>query len=327
MDGRTKRVIAIVVQVVVLGAIGVLAYRQLSAGMKSSDFLHLRFSVPYLIAAWAGLLGYYLAYAFGAHLVLRLLGETNSTPVRAFKLNYATNIGKYLPGAIWPAVGRMSLGPKLGLSRRAVAPGMVLEMGLSVAGGLLVFFASLAFGGRMPSGTQWWHWALLAGCVVIGLLPPVFRRVLALGFKLAKVDADVPHLSFAATLGLVLYFAFAWVLAGIGFQFYTLALVAGAPVTWIPYMGAYAAACVGGLVIVFAPGGIGVREGVLTVLLAPLVGTGPAAVVGFSARVWSALLELALAGIALLLPNPPGVADDGDATDATSTSTTTGEEG
>ena len=304
---RRRAIVA--AEVVALAVVGVFAYRSLSGRLGASGFLHLRFSLPYLLAAWLFLFGYYAMYSFGAHLVLRRLGASSSTVMRAFKLNFATNIGKYVPGGIWPAVGRMGLGPQLGLPRRTVAPAMVLEMGLSVAGGLLVFFASLAFGGSLPAGTRPWHWAALAALVVLGLAPPVWRRVLAFGFRVAKVDADVPHMSFAATLGLMLYFAAAWAVAGIGFRFYTLALVAQAPGSALVYMGVYAAACVGGLVVVFAPGGIGVREGVITVLLAPLVGTGPAAVVGVSARVWSTLLELALSGLAVALPIPHVQAD------------------
>jgi uncharacterized membrane protein YbhN (UPF0104 family) len=299
-----RRRLLVAAQVVVLAVIVFFAWRTLSAGLSASGFLRLRFSLPYLLLSWLGLFGYYAMYSVGAHLVLRLLGAESSTIVRAFKLNFATNIAKYMPGGIWPAVGRMTLGPQLGLPRRVVAPAMVIEMGLSVAGGLLVFFTSLAFGGTLPSGTQPWHWAALAALVLVGLLPPVWRRVLAFGFRVTKVDAEVPRMSFGATLGLVLYFAAAWFVAGVGFRFYTLALVAGAPGDVIRYAGIYAAACVGGLVIVFVPGGIGVREGVISVLLAPLVGPGPATIVGFSARVWSTLLELALSGTALALPLP-----------------------
>jgi uncharacterized membrane protein YbhN (UPF0104 family) len=301
VDARTRKWVLGGAQALLIAVIAWLAWRRLSGSIASSNFTSLHFSPGYLALSWLGLLGYYVLYTFGVHMVLRLLGAPSTIP-RAFKLNFATNLGKYLPGGIWPAVGRMTLGPQLGMSRRAVAPGMVLEMGLSVTGGLLVYFLSVAFGGSLPPGTQPWHWAALAGLLAVGLLPPVWRRVLAFGFRVATVDAEVPHLSYLATLGLVLYFSLTWVFAGIGFRFYTLALVSGAPGDLLRYMGIYAAACVGGLVVVFAPGGIGVREGIITVLLAPLVGTGPAAVVGVSARVWSTILELVLSGTAVALP-------------------------
>jgi uncharacterized membrane protein YbhN (UPF0104 family) len=301
MDARLRRALTIASQVVLFAAIAFFVWRSLSAGLSTSGFLHLRFSLPYLLASWLALAGYYALYTGGMHLVLRLLGAP-STIARVFKLNFATNLGKYLPGGIWPVLGRLSLGPRLGLSRRHVAPGMVLEAGLSIAGGLLVFFASLGFGGALPGSTQPWHWAALAALVVFALLPPVFRRVLAFGFRLAKVDAPVPHLSLAATLGMVAYYAVSWMVAGAAFQLYTLALVDGAPIDVLRYAGVWAVAAIGGLVVLFAPGGLGVREAVLTLLLTPLVGAASAAVVAFSARVWSTILELALSALALAVP-------------------------
>lgn len=313
MDARVRRGLTVAVQVVLLGVIAYFVARTLATGLRASDFLHLRFSLPYLLASWAVLIGYYAMYTGGMDIILRLLGAPSSLAI-AFKLNFATNVGKYLPGGIWPVFGRLTLGPKLGLPRRVVAPGMVLEAGLSVAGGLLVFFASLGFGSDLPRGTQPWQWAALATIVVVGLLPPVFRRVLALGFRLAKIDAPVPHLGFGVTLGLVAYYAASWLVAGVALRLYTLALVAGAPGSVLRYAGAYAAASVSGLVVLLAPGGIGVREGVMALLLSPLVGGTSAMVVGFSARVWSTLIELACSAVALALPvRAVGVSESGGA--------------
>ena len=301
MEATLRRRLLVVAQVVVLAVIALFVARTLSAGLRSSGFLHLRFSLPYLLASWAALAGYYALYVGGMDIILRLLGAPSSLG-RVFKLNFATNLGKYLPGGIWPVFGRLTLGPKLGLPRRVVAPGMVLEAGLSIAGGLLVFFASLAFGGSLPKGTQAWQWAALAAIVVVGTAPPVFRRALAVGFRLAKVDAPVPRLSFPATLGLVAYYAVSWVVAGFAFRLYTLALVADAPGRVLQYAGVYAAASVTGLVVLLAPGGIGVREGVISLLLAPVIGGAAATLVGFSARIWSTLLELTASAVALALP-------------------------
>lgn len=307
MDATVRRRLVLAGQVALFAVIAFFVVRSLAAGLSSSGFLHLRFSLPYLLASWVALLGYYAMYTGGMDIIMRLLGAPSSF-ARVFKLNFATNLGKYLPGGIWPVFGRLTLGPKLGLPRRIVAPGMVLEAGLSVVGGLLVFFASLAFGGSVPSGTQAWQWIALAAILLVATAPPVFRRVLAFGFRLAKVDAPVPRLSYPATLGLVVYYAVSWLVAGLAFRLYTLALVAGAPGTVVQYAGIYAAASIAGLVVLLAPGGIGVREGVIALLLTPLIGAPSATVVGFSARIWSTLVELSASAVALTLRVRPGEA-------------------
>ncbi|HEY3317641.1 MAG TPA: hypothetical protein VGK50_04395 [Coriobacteriia bacterium] len=301
MEAKLRRRLTLAAQVVLLLVIAFFVARTLAVGLASSGFLHLRFSLPYLLASWVALLGYYAMYTGGMDVILRLLGAPSSF-ARVFKLNFSTNLGKYLPGGIWPVFGRLTLGPKLGLPRRIVAPGMVLEAGLSVAGGLTVFFASLALGGSVPDGTQPWQWAALAAIVLVGTAPPVFRRVLAVGFRLARVDAPVPRLSLAATLGLVAYYAVSWLVAGLAFRLFALALVAEAPGSVLRYGGVYAAASVAGLVVLLAPGGIGVREGVIALLLAPLVGGPSAALIGVTARVWSTLVELSASAVALALP-------------------------
>jgi glycosyltransferase 2 family protein len=302
VDAGVRRRLVIAAQAVLLAAVAFFVWRSLASGLSSSGFLHLRFSLPYLLASWVALLGYYAMYTGGMDIILRLLGAPSSF-ARVFKLNFSTNLGKYLPGGIWPVFGRMTLGPKLGLPRRVVAPGMVLEAGLSVAGGLLVFFASLAFGGGgLPGGTAAWQWIALAAIVVVATAPPVFRRALAFGFRLAKVDEPVPRLSYVATLGLTAFYAVSWLVAGLAFKLYTLALVADAPGSILRYAGVYAAASITGLVVLFAPGGIGVREAVIALLLTPLVGGPAATVVGFSARVWSTLVELTSSAVAIALP-------------------------
>lgn len=301
MSDTARRVRRIVEQVVLYGVIGYFVWRSFSGGLARTDFLHLRFSLPYLLASWVAIAGYYMIYVGGVNVTLRLLGAP-STFRKAYSLNFRTNIGKYLPGMIWPAVGRVSMAPGMGLPRRSIAPAMLLETGFSVAGALLVFFVSLALGESIPAGTHPWQWAALAALLVVGLLPPVWRRVLALGFRVAHVDAAVPEVGFGATAAVVGYFAVSWIVAGIAFRLYTLALLPNAPGGLQLYIGAYAVAVATGLVVLFAPGGLGVREGVIALLLAPAVGPAAATVVAFSARVWSTIMELVLTALAFVIP-------------------------
>ncbi|HET8654996.1 MAG TPA: hypothetical protein VFL93_05745, partial [Longimicrobiaceae bacterium] len=52
---------------------------------------------------------------------------------------------------------------------------------------------------------------------------------------------------------------------------------------------------------VLAPGGLGVRESAMTLLLAPLLPAGVAAVLAIAARLWSVVSEVVLALCALLI--------------------------
>jgi uncharacterized membrane protein YbhN (UPF0104 family) len=310
-DG-TKKWIRVGGQVVLGLIIAWFVYQSLSKGLAATNFQNLRFDWRWLVVSWVLLLGYYAIYTLGLDLIMRALGSP-STYMKAFKLNFASLLGKYIPGGFWPAVGRVALAPAMSLSRAHAAVSMVLEAGLSTAGGLLVFALSLAFGGAVPKGTQPWQWMALAVVIIVCLHPAIFRRALGLAFKVARVKQEAPSLGYGVTLLLVAIYAASWLVAGAAFQAFSLALVATAKVDVLMYAGAYAAGSIAGLVVLFAPGGIGVREGVLAFLITPLVGPGLAVVVGFAARVWSTLLELALSGLAVIMPSPGGGGPAGEA--------------
>ena len=62
----------------------------------------------------------------------------------------------------------------------------------------------------------------------------------------------------------------------------------------------FAAGYITGLLALFAPGGVGVREAVFIALLAPSVGSGGAIVLGVASRVLLTLTEIAAALLGLL---------------------------
>jgi hypothetical protein len=102
----------------------------------------------------------------------------------------------------------------------------------------------------------------------------------------------VPPLVLAAAAGFALlgwagYGAALWALAsGLGFRgMLPIGLATGA----------FALAYTAGLLALFAPGGILVREGVLVALLSPSLGAGPALAIGLGSRLILTLVELVVA--------------------------------
>ena len=277
-------------------------------GFNSKNLQNLRFDWRWLLASWVALAGYYALYTLGLDIIMRDLGSPSTYP-KAFKLNFASNLGKYIPGGFWPAVGRAALAPAMSLSRSHAAVSMVLEAGFSTAAGVAVFAVSLAFGGVLPPNTYWWEYALVIVVIVVCLHPAVFSRALGVAFKLAKVKQEPPRLSYAKSLVLfVVYFA-SWLVAGLGMQLFAMAVQSGVPFNPLVFAGAYGAASVVGLLVLFAPGGLGAREVTLSLLITPLVGPGTSAIIAFAARLWSTLLELGLSAIAVAMPSPGGTAD------------------
>lgn len=215
------------------------------------------------------------------------------------RMFFVGQLGKYVPGAVWPVLVQMRIGTPLGVPRSRTGLAYVVVLGLSVAWGLLV---GLAVAPTMLGGagsSYLWLLVLLPPAAVF-LHPPWINALLGLGLRLARRPPLEHPLSGRgiglASLGLVGF----WAVAGL--HVWLLAVALGAPV-WasLPVaVGGFALAfCVGPLVV-FTPAGAGVREAVLVVLLGAVLATPSAVAVAVVSRLLLALVDGVLAVAALL---------------------------
>jgi uncharacterized membrane protein YbhN (UPF0104 family) len=213
------------------------------------------------------------------------------------RLRFATGIffvgqlGKYLPGSLWPVVAQMELGKEHGVPRKrsAVAALLVIVVGLTAAG--VIGAATLPFVAT-GSLTRYRYVFLVPVLGLVLLVPRVFDRVTALGLRLlrrAPLDRHLSPRGIGAALGWSLV-QWAWYGAGV----WAIARgLPGAPRGLLALsMGAYALAWSAGFLFLVAPAGAGVREGALVLLLAPSLGSGPALGVALLARLLATLGDL-----------------------------------
>jgi hypothetical protein len=171
----------------------------------------------------------------------------------------------------------------------------VLSVGVALLAGLPVLLAERARLGR-PA---------LLGAVAVAVVAAgaaVFRRQL-LGLvrrRLPGLDpgALVPAPGTVAllTVGYAAY----WAVTGLAFAALVASAYRLAPGDVPLVVAAYAAAYAVGFLSLLTPAGLGVREGVLVIALAPVLPAGPALVVALVSRVWTMLAELAGAAAAQL---------------------------
>jgi uncharacterized membrane protein YbhN (UPF0104 family) len=93
---------------------------------------------------------------------------------------------------------------------------------------------------------------------------------------------------------LVVGYAVYWAVTGLAFAALVASMYPLAPADVPQVVAAYAA----GFLALLTPAGLGVREGVLVVALAPVLPAGPALVVALLSRLWMMLVELAGAAVA-----------------------------
>jgi hypothetical protein len=214
-------------------------------------------------------------------------------------------LGKYLPGSIWPVLAQMELGTAHRVPRHRSATASVLTMLLSVLTGLLTALVTLPF----VAGSTPYLWAFLAAPILLVCLHPrVLNRVLAPLLRLARrPPLEQPLTGRAVAAALAWAFA-SWV--GYGLQIWLLATRVGLSYGTGALLatGAFAFAWCVGFLVVFAPAGAGVREVLLVTMLGPVVGTGAATAVALVSRVVMTVADLLTAAVAATCSRGPAAA-------------------
>ena len=217
-----------------------------------------------LVWAHVWLTAYYLAFVIGWVWILRSLEIRLSYPV-ALQAEMVSMLAKYIPGGVWTAASRVVAVRRAGVHDNSQILGSIaLEAGLSAVAGVLVFVVSLTVVESVDAPT----WPLVGFALLLCTLlhPRIFTR---LGTFLFRPFGGTPvrALPWRTALGLLGFYSFTWLLGGMSVYF-MLRSVGDAELSEVPYLGG--AACVGAIVavlFVFAPSGLGVREGAMYGLL------------------------------------------------------------
>lgn len=228
-----------------------------------------------------------------------LLGGLGTDPPRgeAWPVFFVSQLGKYLPGLLWPAVAQMEAGRRWGARRSVMLAANLLLLAVLASSGVVVGLALLPWSVGV-SGVSWWAWLAAVAVAVVCLRPGLLTRVLDELFRLARREPpslSVPPRAMARAYAWALV---VWLLYGAHVAVLVHAVGGSGADAWAASVGGLALGWAIGLVAVFAPAGLGVREAVLTASLAPVVGRAPALAVALASRGLLALVDvlLALAG-------------------------------
>ncbi|MGH7519104.1 MAG: lysylphosphatidylglycerol synthase domain-containing protein [Gemmatimonadales bacterium] len=234
-----------------------------------------------LIAAWRALLE-----SWGQRL----------DPRTAARIWTVSNLGKYLPGKVWALAGMTVLSQRAGVAPWAAAASAVVLQAVSIGTGAAIvgLAGAVALEAAHPGTRAALLVLVLASAVAVGLVlwPPVARRLLGL----AGVDAasSRPPAASAVLLGIVSG-VLAWLGYGVALVCLARGLLPGVRLDLVTATGAFTASYLAGLLALVAPGGIGVREGVMILLLQAPLGLAAATVLALASRVLLTLAELGAA--------------------------------
>jgi uncharacterized membrane protein YbhN (UPF0104 family) len=185
---------------------------------------------------------------------------------------FVGQLGKYLPGSIWTVVAQAEVAARLGVPRRRSAVAGLLSVLLSALAGLTIGVVALP--GLLDAGGSRWYLLLLLLLPIgaAGLHPRVLGPVIRLAFRLVRREPPEKDLSGRAIAVTALAFVAAW--ACLGAQVWVLVVDLGGDPSdaVVPSVFGYALAASVGMLAVFLPAGVVLREVVLVLLLEPVMG-------------------------------------------------------
>jgi glycosyltransferase 2 family protein len=230
--------------------------------------------------------------------VWRLLLAALGSPLparNAARIMFVGQLGKYLPGSIWPVLAQMELGQAYQVPRHRSASASVLTMLLSLLTGLLTALVALPF----VAGSTPYLWVLLAVPVLLVVLHPrVLNSALGRLLRLARQPALAEPLTGRTVAGALTWAFVSWICYGL--QIWLLAIRLGAPdgKAALLAVGGFALAWSVGFLVVLAPAGAGVREVLLVATLGPVLGVADATAIALVSRVLLTVCDLLTAAAA-----------------------------
>lgn len=274
----------------------------LVAGVQEAGGLGnlLEFNIPLFVLSSVVLAGHLAMAGYTWDFVTRTAGGRLGF-VRGFAIHFLSQVGKYVPGKVWAAMGKFSLSRNAGLTPAQTGQGLVLETVFIVIGCLLttiplmpVVAAEAGIGSL--AGTVM---AVAVALVLIASVHPfLFGRLARLAARVMKTRGELRECSYGEMLGLLPVYIGVFLLLGIAF--WVLSLSFGLVMPFFPGILVYPAAMGIGYLAIFAPGGLGARE-LTTVwlihLIVPGCDPGLAELTALVGRIWITIGELIAFGI------------------------------
>jgi hypothetical protein len=223
-------------------------------------------------------------------------GDNRLSFLAAARIWFVSNLGRYVPGKLWQIAAMGLMAEKAGVSPIAAAGSAILNTIVNIGCGIAI---SIVLGWSELETLSEGHGTvgivLLMGTVaVIVALPWLIPRAISVAERISRrrfASTSFPRSAIAyAVVGNLI----AWALYGLAFRAFVVGLLGSAPGGLGAYIAVWATSYVVGYLVLFAPAGIGAREGTLAVALHAfkLANPGEALVITVMSRVWITLLEI-----------------------------------
>ncbi len=237
-----------------------------------------------------------------------MIGLGYRIPLRhGFKLAYIANLGRYIPGRIWPIFGMVYLARQMKIAEAAA----IASWGLGLLFGMPPSFLAVSIATWVypemlsPELQSYIGPALNIGMLVFLAISAMLLAMPNRALWLANTTLRLirrPTIDFKMSfqLAAAVYFGYflCWLIYGLGFWTLIHAIAPSSSIPVFAAIGAFILSYQIGYLAIFTPGGLGARELVMIAVLTPFLGPA-AAGIAVAARLWNTLSDIVASAIAL----------------------------
>jgi uncharacterized membrane protein YbhN (UPF0104 family) len=213
---------------------------------------------------------------------------------------FYSQMGKYLPGKVWLLLGRFYFYESKGKSKKAISIALYLETAtILLAAGLLFLTALIFFKEIKLFGYEnRWGWLVVPFILAFVFIHPrILQKIVNWLFIRFKREPISLTITYPYVLFIFFVCILAWLVGGVGFYLFLVSVFPVSSQHLIFLTGALAISSTLGLIAIFVPGGVGVREGALVYLLSFIMPGSVAVILSILTRLWMTLIEIGLIGV------------------------------
>lgn len=228
------------------------------------DFSYLVYSLVFLMIAW-------IVSVWVLKKLFAAIGHKVSFS-DVYVIYFRSILGKYIPGKIWQIAGSTYLAKRRGIPEGVSVMAFVLGQTYSILSGviLIMVVAAFRFSLEPTSIVAESNWKLLPIIIiltVIAVKPKILELPINWILRLLNRNEVIVNFGIKVGFAMLIYYMACWFIFGLSFWMFIKALMPVSFNQYIALTAIHTGAVVVGFLAIFAPGGFGVREGIIVLLL------------------------------------------------------------
>lgn len=246
---------------------------------------------------------FYFAYKITLASLWHYITKINGCSIKYEKAvtSYLYSIlGKYIPGKVFMLAARLTYYKEEDAPLSKVTVCFFIENVCTLLGAAMLFIVSLFFFPNELLENYKWLTLLLIVAFFVCIHPKIINFVLRLIGKIFKKNLEIP-MKYSQMIKVVLLFIGNWLIVGFGFFILTKSIYPAVEWSQLLYCaGIWGVSAIMGILAIFAPSGLGVREGIIVAGLMLIMPQSDAMVISVVSRLWQTIPELLLVVMAFV---------------------------